>query len=116
MKSRPIPLYLYLVAAALSAWPLAAQTTPKVTAPQDSFGFNIGDDYQIANYSQLEAHWKKLAAESDRMKLVSIGKTEEGREQWMAIISSQIASVPSGAPRAIHRSLTGFQSSEVNPS
>ncbi len=42
----------------------------------------------VANYTQLEAYWKKLASESDRMKLVSIGKTEEGRDQWMAIISS----------------------------
>ena len=32
--------------------------------------------------------WKKLDAESDRMKLVSIGKTAEGRDQWMAIITS----------------------------
>ena len=88
MKSRPIPLFVYLVAAALCAWPVAAQTTPRVTAPKDSFGFNIGDDYQMATYSQLEAHWKKLATESDRMKLVSIGKTEEGRDQWMATISS----------------------------
>jgi hypothetical protein len=42
----------------------------------------------VANYTQLEAYWKKLASESDRMKLVSIGKTEEGRDQWMAVISS----------------------------
>ena len=88
MKSRPIPLYVYLVATALSAWPAAAQNAPRVTAPKDSFGFNIGDDYQMASYSQLAAHWKKLATESDRMKLASIGKTEEGRDQWMAIISS----------------------------
>ncbi len=42
----------------------------------------------MANYTQLETYWKKLASESDRMKLVSIGKTEEGREQYMAIITS----------------------------
>src|SRR5947209_195552 len=53
-----------------------------------SLGFNLGDDYQVANYTQLEAYWKKLASESDRMKLVSIGKTEEGRDQWMAVITA----------------------------
>ena len=42
----------------------------------------------VANYTQLEAYWKKLAAESDRMKLVDIGPTAEGRRQYMAIISS----------------------------
>jgi len=88
MTSRPFRVYVYLAATALCACALAAQTAPKVTAPNDAFGFNIGDDYQMASYTQLAAHWKKLAAESDRMKLVSIGKTEEGRDHWMAIISS----------------------------
>ncbi len=68
--------------------PLAAQTPPNVTDPKQALGFNLGDDYQMATYKQLETYWKKLATESDRMKLVSIGKTEEGRDQWMAIISA----------------------------
>ncbi len=63
---------------------LAAQ----VPSPKEHFGFNIGDDYQLANYDQLTAYWKKLAATSPRMKLVSMGKTAEGRDQWMMIVSS----------------------------
>src|SRR5215471_18451120 len=76
------------LAAALSAGILAAQSAPKITTPKEALGFNLGDDYMVANYTQLEAYWKKLATESPRMKLESIGKTEEGRDQWMAIISS----------------------------
>src|SRR5260370_22081798 len=87
MKSRLMPGILVL-AAALSAWPLFAQPAPKVTTPKEALGFNLGDDYQVANYTQLEAYWKKLASESDRMKLVDIGATEEGRHQYMAIVSS----------------------------
>src|SRR5262245_41523632 len=79
---------VFLLAAALSAATLAAQSAPKITTPKEALGFNVGDDYMVANYSQLEAWWKKLASESPRMKLESIGKTEEGREQWMATISS----------------------------
>jgi hypothetical protein len=71
-----------------AAGTLAAQKTPKITTPKESLGFNIGDDYQMANYTQLEVYWKKLATESDRMKLVEIGKTAEGRPHYMAIISS----------------------------
>ena len=67
---------------------LAAQTTPKITTPKEALGFNIGDDYQMANYTQLEIYWNKLAQESDRMKLVNIGPTAEGRKQYMAIITS----------------------------
>src|SRR5215813_14037091 len=86
MKSRPITAYL--AATAISVCLLTAQPAPKITTPKESFGFNPGDDYMVANYTQLEAYWKKLASESPRMKLESIGKTEEGRDQWMAIISS----------------------------
>ncbi len=89
MKFRPVHRkVLVCLAAALSALPLAAQPAPRVTTPKEALGFNIGDDYQVANYTQLEAYWKKLAAESDRMKLVDIGPTEEGRRQWMAIVSA----------------------------
>ena len=79
---------LLILAAALFAASLLAQAPPKITTPKDALGFNIGDDYMVANYTQLEAYWKKLASESDRMKLVNMGKTEEGRDQWMAVISS----------------------------
>ncbi|MGZ3951665.1 MAG: M14 family metallopeptidase [Flavisolibacter sp.] len=61
-----------------------AQSLP---SPKEHFGFNIGDDYQLANYTQTEAYFKKLAA-SDRVKLVDMGLTEEGCHQWMLIVSS----------------------------
>ncbi|MGA2271703.1 MAG: M14 family zinc carboxypeptidase, partial [Bryobacteraceae bacterium] len=88
MKSRPMHSLVLILLAALSAWPLAAQTAPKITTPKEALGFNLGDDYQVANYTQLEAYWKKLATESDRMTLADIGPTAEGRRQYMAIITS----------------------------
>ena len=72
----------------LLAAPLLAQTASKITTPKEQFGFNIGDDYQLTNYSQLSGYWQKLAQESDRMRLADIGKTAEGRPQYMAIVSS----------------------------
>ena len=80
------PRALLLLAFCLVAFPGFAQK--KITTPKAALGFNIGDDYQVANYSQLATYWKKLDAESDRMKLVDIGKTAEGRTQYMAIITS----------------------------
>src|SRR6185369_17195973 len=71
-----------LVALASSA---AAQG---ITSPKQQFGFNIGDDYQLPNYDQFVDYWHKLDRESDRMKVVEIGKTAEGRPQLMAIITS----------------------------
>ncbi len=60
----------------------------KITTPKEALGFNLGDDYQMASYTQLEAYWKQLASESDRLKLVDIGLTAENRHQYMMIISS----------------------------
>src|SRR5688572_4559322 len=80
-----------VLAIALLAPALAAQSTPaapRVTSPKDFFGFNIGDDWKLANYDQFQDYWKKIDAESDRMVVQEIGKTAEGRPQLMAIITS----------------------------
>ena len=62
---------------------------PHITTPKEALnGSEPGDDYFLANYDQTTAYWKTLAAESDRMRLVSIGKSVEGRDIWMAIVSS----------------------------
>src|ERR1700723_2178404 len=65
---------------------LAAQ--PKITSPKEFLGFNIGDHYMMARYTQLDAYWHKIEKECDRCKLVDIGPTEEGRRQYMMVISS----------------------------
>jgi hypothetical protein len=61
-----------------------AQTIP---TPKSHFGFSIGDNYHLATFTQTEAYLKKIAVVSKKMKLVSIGKTEEGRNQYMVIVS-----------------------------
>jgi hypothetical protein len=60
----------------------------RITTPKEHLGFNLGDDYMLATYSQLTSYWRALDRESDRMTLVEIGKTAEGRPQWMAILTS----------------------------
>jgi hypothetical protein len=78
----------FVVAGALAVQAPLALAQRHITSPKEQFGFNIGDDYKLANYTQLQQYWHKLDAESDRMKVVEIGKTAEGRPQLMAIISS----------------------------
>jgi hypothetical protein len=80
--------WLLLVASAARAQNPAPTPSTVATTPQQAFGFNVGDDYSVVNYSQMEAYWKKLDAESDRMVLTDIGPTAEGRRQLMAIVSS----------------------------
>jgi hypothetical protein len=74
--------------ALLSSLVVAAAAQNKLTSPKDHFGFNIGDDYQLANYTQYEAYIKKLDQESDRLKVLEMGKSAEGRTMYLAIITS----------------------------
>jgi hypothetical protein len=86
MRTRQIPVLVYPVLILLLAISTAGQS--KITSPKQQFGFNLGDDYQLTNYVQLTEYWKKLAQQSDRIKLIEIGKTAEGRPMLMAIITS----------------------------
>ncbi len=65
-----------------------AGLSQEVPSPKSHFGFDIGEDYKLANFTQSEAYFKKVAEASDRVQLVSIGKTEYGREQPMMIVTS----------------------------
>lgn len=64
---------------------LAAQSVP---TPKSFLGFDIGEPYQLADFSQLEAYFKQVAEVSDRVQYTSIGQTEFGREQPMLIITA----------------------------
>jgi len=59
-----------------------------ITSPTAEFGHAFGDDYFLANYRQIEAYWRKLDRESDRLVLEEMGKTAEGRTQLMAVVTS----------------------------
>lgn len=82
----PGSLVVFLLLTTSAAPSLGAQT--RVTSPREHFGFSIGDDYQLATYTQFMAYWQKLAAQSPRMVLDTIGATAEGRPQLMAIVTS----------------------------
>ncbi|HZT76603.1 MAG TPA: M14 metallopeptidase family protein [Vicinamibacterales bacterium] len=84
---------LFALVAVVSAIAVAspqAQTskTPKITTPKQFFGHDIGDDYYLANYTQYVEYLHKVDQESDRMTVIDIGKTEEGRPELTAIITS----------------------------
>ena len=67
---------------------MAPATASGITSPQEAFGHAVGADYHLVNYTQWEAYLKTLASQSDRMKLVEIGKSSEGRTQYIAIVST----------------------------
>ena len=85
MVKKRIGLALLLVLALLAVPALQGQGQ----FPPPKFGqATVGDDYFLANYTQLQEYWAALDKASDRMKVVEIGKTREGRPMIMAIITS----------------------------
>jgi zinc carboxypeptidase len=80
------PTWLVLVPLLVAT--AAAHAQGRVTSPRDYFGFNIGDDYRLATYTQFVEYWRRLDRESEKMRVVEIGRTAEGRAQLMAIVTS----------------------------
>ena len=62
--------------------------SPRLTPPEKFFGHQIGADYVLPNYTKFTEYVRLLDTESDRMVVQSIGKTAEGRDQLMAIITA----------------------------
>jgi len=89
-KSRLAPaLALVALVSIVAVVPLAQSKAPaRVTSPKDQFGHDIGDDYFLVNYTQYVEYIRKLEKESPRVKLLEIGKTEEGRPEITVVVSS----------------------------
>lgn len=71
--------------AAIVAQPAPARA---LTTPLEAFGHEVGADYRLITYTQFERYLHALAGQSDRMKLLEIGKSSEGRTQYLSVVSS----------------------------
>src|SRR5271155_483027 len=61
---------------------------PNVPTPESVLGHRPGDDFYLANYDESRDYFRKLAASSNRVKLITVGKTTRGLDWDIAIISS----------------------------
>ncbi len=67
----------------------AAQAPAGLPTPESVIGWAPCADNKLATYEQIADYFQKLDAATDRMQLIEIGKTAEGRTQLMAIVSSE---------------------------
>ncbi len=74
-----------LISAAVSSAFVAPAQAP---TPASVLGHTPGDDYYLANYEEEIHYFHVLAAHSDRVKMFTVGKTTEGRDIEVAVISS----------------------------
>jgi hypothetical protein len=67
---------------------LGAQRPAPIPTPESVFGFPVGAEGKLIDYDQSIGYFKRLAAASNRIKLIEVGKTSFGRPWVAAIISS----------------------------
>lgn len=78
--SKAYPFLLFLFAFMVNA---------QLPKPSETFGFEVGADYKLADYDQMLTYYEKLAASTDRVQMVDIGKSVMGRPIKLVFISSE---------------------------
>lgn len=70
----------------LVSW--AAPATGQVPSPESQFGFRLGAEGRLADADAIERYFDRVAATSDRVRLVDMGRSTEGHRMPAAIVSS----------------------------
>jgi len=78
-----------LAAALLVAAAGAGAQRAVVPAPRDVLGFEPGTDYTLADFRQLREYMRRLDAASERVQVYTAGRSTEGNEMLVAVISSE---------------------------
>ena len=60
----------------------------QIISPEEAIGFPIGADYKLARWETITGYLRSLAASSDRVVLEERGKTTEGLDFVLVLISS----------------------------
>ena len=76
------------VSCALALPPSAAAQQAAIPAPESVLGFTVGADYKLATYDESIRYFERLAASSNRIKLIDVGKTSTGHPWTLAVITS----------------------------
>lgn len=66
----------------------AAAVWAQIPTPESVLGHKPGDDFYLATSEDALGYFRKLAAASNRIKLVQVGKTTQGRDWVIAFISN----------------------------
>ncbi len=67
---------------------IATPTQSQIISPEEAIGFPVGSDYKLARWEAIIGYLRSLAAHADRVMLEDRGKTTEGLDFVLALISS----------------------------
>src|SRR5947209_873659 len=59
-----------------------------VPSPKDVLGHHIGEPKKLTYYADILSYYRALAAKSPRVKVLPIGKTDEGRDYVVIFVGS----------------------------
>ena len=65
-----------------------SSSSAQLPTPTSFLGHAPGDDFYLANYEESVKYFHAMAAASDRMKMFTVGKTSQGRDIEVGVISS----------------------------
>ena len=78
-----------LTAVALTLATLGLLSAQEVPTPESHFGFEIGSERSLANWTELTAYYEVLASASERVKVDTLGLTTMGRPFVMVTVTSE---------------------------
>lgn len=87
-----IPLCIFIASFSIQALPIQdylpenVTFNPETPLPSSTLGFEIGERHM--RHDQLKQYFYRLDNKSERVKITSIGKTPQWREQFLVTISS----------------------------
>ena len=80
--------YLRLFISSIGFFLLAATVDAQIVMPKDFIGFPVGADYKLARWETITDYFHHLSENSDRVALEIRGKTTEGLDFALVVISS----------------------------
>ena len=102
-------IYDSIVTGIFSLLLIAVPAEAQIISPEEAIGFPVGADYKLARWETITGYLRSLAASSDRVILEERGKTTEGLDFVLVLISSPENLANLDRYKAIQRKLANPQ-------
>jgi hypothetical protein len=66
----------------------ADDATPALPSPESFFGFRMGEDRRLAGWEAIVGYFELIAAASDRVELLHLGRTTGGQPMIAAVVTA----------------------------
>jgi|TARA_B100001971_G_scaffold66348_4_gene61090 hypothetical protein len=90
----------------LTEWVDRLPEHPTVPSPRDYLGYTVGTPGKLTQVEEIQGYFRELAKYSPRIKIVSLGRSYEGRDMLMALIADEQTQENMGEYRDYLRALS----------